>query len=72
MELIYQEQKEVEPVYEMYQKIFEDPEDFARYYFEEVYAFNEVLLAQEDQKIFEICSRLSGDRAGYSISQSRQ
>ena len=24
MELIYQEQKEVEPVYEMYQKIFED------------------------------------------------
>ena len=51
MELIYQEQKEVEPVYEMYQKIFEDPEDFARYYFEEVYASNEVLLAQEDQKI---------------------
>lgn len=51
MELIYQEQKEAKPVYEMYQKIFKDPEDFAKYYFEEVYASNKVLLAQNDQKI---------------------
>ena len=45
MELIYQEEKEVKPVYDMYQKIFEDPEEFAKYYFEEVYASNEVILA---------------------------
>ena len=51
MELIYQEEKEVKPVYDMYQKIFEDPEEFAKYYFEEVYASNEVLLAREGQKI---------------------
>ena len=51
MELIYQEEKEVKPIYNMYQKIFEDPEAFAKYYFEEVYATNQVLLAKEDDKI---------------------
>ena len=51
MELIYQEEKEVQPIYDMYQEIFEDPEDFAKYYFEEVYATNQVLLARKDDKI---------------------
>lgn len=51
MELIYQEEKEAKPIYDMYQKIFEDPEEFAKYYFEEVYATNEVLLAKEGDKL---------------------
>lgn len=51
MEIIYQTIKDKQPVYDMYQKIFEDPEPFAQYYFEEVYATNQVVLAQEDNKI---------------------
>lgn len=51
MEIVYQEIKDKLPVYDMYQKIFEDPEPFAQYYFEEVYATNQVILAQEDNKI---------------------
>jgi GNAT superfamily N-acetyltransferase len=51
MELIYQEEKEAKPIYDMYQKIFEDPEPFAEYYFEEIYATNEVLLAKREDKI---------------------
>lgn len=51
MEIIYQENKDKQPVYDMYQKIFEDPESFAQYYFEEIYATNQVILAQEDNKI---------------------
>lgn len=51
MELVYQEEKEIQPIYEMYQKIFKDPEEFAKYYFDEVYATNKVLLAREDKKI---------------------
>lgn len=51
MKLIYQEEKDVQPIYDMYQKIFEDPEDFAKYYFEEVYKTNKVLLAKESDKI---------------------
>lgn len=50
MRLIYQEDKDQDPIYEMYQKIFEDPEQFAQYYFEEVYKTNQVLLAKEDDK----------------------
>ena len=38
MELIYQEEKEVKPVYDMYQKIFEDLKEFTEILFEEVYA----------------------------------
>lgn len=51
MELIYQEEKDVKPIYEMYQKIFEDPEQFAQYYFKEVYASNQVLLARQDNRM---------------------
>lgn len=51
MELSYQKKKEMQPIYEMYQKIFDDPEQFAKYYFDEVYKTNKVLLAKEDQKI---------------------
>ena len=51
MEIIYQKKKDRQPVYDMYQKIFEDPEPFAQYYFEEVYATNQVILAEEDNKI---------------------
>lgn len=51
MEIIYQEIKDKQPIYDMYQKIFEDPEPFAQYYFQEVYATNQVVLAQEDSKI---------------------
>lgn len=51
MEIIYQKIKDKRPVYDMYQKIFEDPEPFAQYYFEEIYATNQVVLAQEDNKI---------------------
>lgn len=51
MEIIYQENKDKQPVYDMYQKIFEDPEPFAQYYFEEIYATNQVILVQEDNKI---------------------
>lgn len=51
MEIVYQKIKDKQPVYDMYQKIFEDPEPFAQYYFEEIYATNQVVLAQEDDKI---------------------
>ena len=51
MEIIYQKNKDKQPVYDMYQKIFEDPEPFAQYYFEEIYATNQVILAEEDNKI---------------------
>ena len=51
MEIIYQENKDKQPVYDMYQKIFEDPEPFAQYYFEEIYATNQVILAKENDKI---------------------
>ena len=51
MELIYQEEKEVKPVYDMYQKIFEDPEEFAKHYFEDFYPPNELLLEKKGQKI---------------------
>ena len=47
MEIIYQKNKDKQPVYDMYQKIFEDPEPFAQYYFEEIYATNQVILAEE-------------------------
>lgn len=51
MEVIYQQDKEEQPIYEMYQKIFEDPEPFARYYFDEVYQTNQVLLAKDGKQI---------------------
>ena len=51
MEIVYQKNKDKQPVYDMYQKIFEDPEPFAQYYFEEIYATNQVILAEEDNKI---------------------
>lgn len=51
MEVTYQQDKEEQPIYQMYQEIFDDPESFARYYFDEVYQTNQVLLAKEDQKI---------------------
>lgn len=51
MEIVYQKNKDKQPVYDMYQEIFEDPEPFAQYYFEEIYATNQVMLAEEDNKI---------------------
>ena len=51
MEIVYQKNKDKQPVYDMYQEIFEDPEPFAQYYFEEIYATNQVILAEEDNKI---------------------
>lgn len=51
MEIIYQQEKDKQPIYDMYQKIFHDPEEFADYYFEEIYATNQVVLAKEEDKI---------------------
>ena len=48
MEIVYQKNKDKQPVYDMYQEIFEDPEPFAQYYFEEIYATNQVILAEQD------------------------
>lgn len=49
MEIVYQKNKDKQPVYDMYQEIFEDPEPFAQYYFEEIYATNQVILAERKQ-----------------------
>ena len=50
MEIIYQKNKDKQPVYDMYQKIFEDPEPFAQYYFEEIYATNQVNTGRRRQQ----------------------
>lgn len=47
MELVYDDKSQRELIYEMYQDIFQDPEAFADYYFDMVYAKNQVLLAWE-------------------------
>ena len=72
MELIYQEEKEIQPIYDMYQRIFNDPEDFAKYYFEEVYATNKVLLAREEDKILGMIHlnpyHISADNKTYTLN----
>ena len=47
MEIVYQKNKDKQPVYDMYQKIFEDPEPCAQNYFEEIYSKNQVILARQ-------------------------
>ena len=51
MEIVYQKNKDKQPVYDMYHEIFEYPEPFAQYYFEEIYATNQVIQAGEDKQI---------------------
>ena len=53
MDLSYEKKERKTEIYQMYQKIFEDPEEFARYYFEEIYPGNRVLTAQEHGEIRE-------------------
>lgn len=51
MEIVYQKEKKPEKIYKMYQEIFQDPEPFAEYYFQDVYPENQVLLACEGEDI---------------------
>lgn len=51
MDLSYEKKERKTEIYQMYQEIFEDPEEFARYYFEEIYPGNRVLTAQEHGEI---------------------
>lgn len=51
MNLYYDNKTKKEEIYDLYQLIFEDPEEFARYYFAEVYAKNRCLLLEKDGKI---------------------
>lgn len=51
MDLSYENKERESDIYQMYQEIFEDPEEFARYYFQEIYPGNKVLAAQEKDEI---------------------
>nr|WP_300306020.1 GNAT family N-acetyltransferase [uncultured Anaerostipes sp.] len=51
MDMIYENKDRKEEIFQMYQEIFEDPEAFTEYYFEEIYEDNRVLLAQEGEEI---------------------
>lgn len=51
MELSYDRKDNKERIYQMYQEIFEDPESFAQYYFEEIYQKNQVLMAKKEEKL---------------------
>ncbi len=47
MDLLYEQKDRREEIYQLYQEIFEDPEEFAAYYFREIYPGNQILIAQE-------------------------
>lgn len=51
MNLYYDNKTKKEEIYNLYQLIFKDPEEFARYYFSEVYTKNRCLLLEQDGKI---------------------
>lgn len=51
MNLYYDNNTKKEEIYNLYQLIFKDPEEFACYYFAEVYAKNRCLLLEKDGKI---------------------
>ncbi|MGN0466061.1 MAG: GNAT family N-acetyltransferase [Lachnospiraceae bacterium] len=51
MKLYYDDKTRKKEIYNLYQLIFKDPEEFARYYFSEVYEKNRCLLLEEDGKI---------------------
>ncbi len=47
MDLLYEQKDRKEEIYRLYQEVFEDPEEFAAYYFREIYPRNQILIAQE-------------------------
>lgn len=55
MEIYYDQKENKEAIYDLWQRVFQDPEAFAAYYFQWVYPENQVLLARDGAKI---CSML--------------
>lgn len=51
MRFYYDKKERKAEIYQMYQEIFQDPESFARYYFEEIYPENQVFIGEESENI---------------------
>ncbi|MGI6499446.1 MAG: GNAT family N-acetyltransferase [Anaerostipes sp.] len=51
MDFIYDDKTKKQEIYNLYQEIFEDPKEFADYYFEEVYSKNQVLMAKKKEEL---------------------
>lgn len=51
MELLYDNKENKAAIYELWQRVFQDPEAFAEYYFQWVYPENQVILAREGNAI---------------------